>query len=112
MSYAVFNSIYGIPLDTDEIMISSELAILIEDEEPGFITMYSGSGSTPQAFGVNLEQSFDECSHHIEMSEILTTVTPEQIQEYQELFDAQDDNIKAELLDIGEPRLFLLVSSS
>lgn len=114
MTYAIFSPVYGIPLNKnhDTVMRSEELTDLIEHEAPGIISKYSGSGDSPLAFGVDLDKDFDECSHHIEVGEILLTATPEQVKEFDDLFAGLSDDVKAEMLALGKPRVFLLVSSS
>lgn len=114
MTYAIFSPVYGIPLNKNhqDVQRSEELQDMIDGEVPGIISKYSGSGDSPLAFGVDLDKDFDECSHHIEVSEVLLTATPEQVAEFDHLFAGLSDEVKAELLALGKPRVFLLVSSS
>jgi hypothetical protein len=81
--------------------------------EDGFHTDYSGhAGIRPAAFGINLESSMDECSHHTDLSSLRITPTDEEIAEYQRLYDELDDELKADLAVFGEPRVFILWATS
>jgi len=114
MTYAIFSPIYGIPLNKNhqDVQRSEELQDMIDSEVPGIISMYSGSGESPLAFGIDLDNEFDECQHHLEVSEVLLTATPEQVAEFDHLFAGLSDEVKDEMLALGKPRVFLLISSS
>ena len=116
MSYACFNTIYGIPLNRADLrgatIVRPEiLDDLLESEAEGFVRYYSGSGN-PEAFGIDYEKGFNECAHHLEMSEVDFTVPQETIEEFNKLYAALDDDVREALKIYGEPRAFVLVSSS
>jgi hypothetical protein len=114
MTYAIFTPVYGIPLNINHASSprSEEMEDMIDGEVPGIITKYSGRGDYPVAFGIELGKGFDECAHHIEVTAVLLTATPEQVTEFDDLFAGLDDELKTEMLAFGAPRVFLLVSSS
>lgn len=113
MSYAIFTVCYGLPLSSglgrDR---STALRKLIEREPDGLIVKYTGSASeTPAAFGVRLG-GFNECCHHVELSQLPMVPTDQQKKEYAALFAALSARDQAVLQTLGEPRTFFLVSSS
>lgn len=115
MTYAIFTPVYGIPLnsnDRDQVERSEELADMIDGEVPGIIAKYSGSGDMPLAFGIEVGKEFDECAHHIEVSAVTLTATPEQVSDFDHLYAGLSDEVKEELKPFGPARVFLLVSSS
>lgn len=119
MTYAIVNIMYGVPLsnnDWDEErpeLIEEVLENVDTDEtKVGFQTFYSGGASVePAAFGVVLGE-FDEATHHTEMSEVFKQPTPDQVREYSEALAALDEPLRLEVQKFGEPRVFLLWSTS
>lgn len=84
----------------------------MESELKGLHTHYSGGADeTPAAFGVRLGE-FNECCHHVEVNLLKLEATTEQMQEFQDLFKELPAEDKKLLLDLGDPRVFFLVSSS
>lgn len=116
--YAICNVILGWPLNTNgpgkANDWSEELENAIEDEQPGFIQHYRGSGEDmPTAFGVELCE-FDECAHHTFISDITLTSTREQETEIIALFNGLTPSLRREIITkYGlEPRIFILWTSS
>lgn len=106
--YAIAQVIYGIPLESPDLILEESLA----GEEPGFLEYYSGSGDTPAAFGVEID-SFDECCHHIFVRDLKLTPTAQQEAEYRDLWDQQPQEIQEALCKIAaEPEVFILWSTS
>jgi hypothetical protein len=117
MSYAIASVYYGLPLKAgnsySESGRSERIKDALENREDGFHTDYSGHASIrPGAFGIDLESSMDECSHHTDLSSLRITPSDEEIAEYQRLYDDLDDELKADLAVFGEPRVFILWASS
>lgn len=115
MSYAIFTTYFGIPLNSNTSHEDAErpacLEDLIEGDGPGVHIRYSSGSDTPVAFGVRLGE-FDECCHHLEVTDVVTTITPAQMQEFHDLYNALDQEVRDAMQVYGEPRMFILVSSS
>jgi hypothetical protein len=113
MSYAIGQVIYGIPLpyDDEELPIDHPLREAIEGEHDGFLSYYSGSGDNPAAFGVQLD-CFDEACFSIDISELRLEPTAAQQREYARLWEHVDIELQAELKKFGNPRTFILWSTS
>jgi hypothetical protein len=113
MSYAIGNIIYGIPLDLDEEDLPEDhiLREAVDGEYDGFLSYYSGSGDIPAAFGVEID-SFDECCFSIDISSLRLAPTDAQLRQYERLLEHVDQEVKAELEKFGEPRTFILWSTS
>lgn len=112
--YAIATVFYGVPLNSNEAEIpkSSLLEEAIEEEQDGFTQLYSGgSNCVPSAFGVQLSE-FDECCHHIDISTLQLSPTAEQVTEYKRLYEALEPELQKELEVYGEPRVFILWSTS
>lgn len=129
--YAICDIIYGLPLciDTDNGGRTELIDECIDyggwdrdDDFPkansegtvaGFYSPYSGGGSiSPGAFGIILDR-FDEGSHHVEISPgIELTPNQSQIDEYNKVWKNLPDDVKSDLGVFGEPRVFLLWSTS
>lgn len=113
--YAICNVTYGVPLNTNESNhTQSELiAQCVSDEVPGFMGYYSGAGVDyiPSRFGIELGE-FDECCHHTDISTLQLSPTAEQVAEYKRLYEALEPEVKKELEVYGEPRVFILWSTS
>lgn len=124
--YSITNVIFGIPLNTpgdgdpktsayrlpnpDK---SDELELALADEQPeGFYSFYhGGSDIGPHAFGVLLG-AFDECHHHLDVDKLTLKATPAQIAEFNQMLADLDDDLRKEVEAYGEPRTFLLFSTS
>lgn len=112
MSYAIFTVYYGIPLSTGR-RRSTKMHDFIENGSEGVHTHYSGSADEePAAFGVNLKAGFDECCHHVELSDIPLAPTEKQKKEFDALFKALSAEDQAIVKTAGEPRIFFLASTS
>lgn len=113
MSYAIFTVFYGIPLEAPISGAFPDTVGEAQDMElPGFHRHYSGSATvTPACFGVRLD-GFDECDHHINVDGLTLAPTPEQVTEFQTLFDALDLEVQEGLKMFGVPRVFFLTSTS
>lgn len=119
MTYAIVNVMYGVPLShndwTEERSELIQHAIedpTTEPNEVGFHKFYSGgSDLEPAAFGVILGE-FNEATHHTEMSEVIKEPTPEQIRRYSEVLAELDTPLRTDVESYGEPRVFLLWSTS
>lgn len=114
--YAIVNVVYGVPLHSvlglDDSW-SEELEELIESQEEGFLTPYSGSGDEmPAAFGVSIGE-FDEACHHVELSKLRLKPTNTEDEEFTKLWERLEPVIQKEITDkFGEPRVFFLWSTS
>lgn len=113
MSYAIFTVFYGVPLVINNGGgRSASLEEFVESEPNGVYTKYSGSADeTPAAFGVPIGQ-FNECCHHVELRELQLVPTAKQKSEFFALFEALSPSDTAMLNELGEPRVFFLVSTS
>ena len=113
MSYAIFTVFYGLPLaNNNGESRSDSLEEFVESEPHGVYTKYSGGADeTPAAFGVPLG-NFNECCHHIELSKLQLVPTAKQKSEFRSLFEALSAEEKTLLNQLGEPRVFFLVSTS
>lgn len=114
--YSVANSIYGLPLVANEgkspFQKYPRLAEAVEMEVAGFLSFYSGSSDEkPQAFGLDIG-GFDEACAFVNMADVPSAPTPEQIEAYQALFAAQTPELQADLRALGEPFVFILWSTS
>lgn len=113
--YTCADIVYGYDLGSDSPIHSGFPAHLLEtlqDEEPDGIYMpYSGSGAEPPcAFCVVLD-SFDECQSVL-ISSLEMTVTDHHKEELNNLINGLDSNIADEIRKLGEPKLFILWSTS
>lgn len=112
MSYAIVNMIYSVPLMDTNGERSDDVNDFIEEEPDGVLKFYSGSGETPAAFGVNMKCDFDECTHHTELSSIRTLATTEEKATYKNLLADLTPEQQKMLEQFGEPRVFMLWSTS
>ena len=114
MSYAIANLIYGVPLHTNDSVYERPeiLSEAIENELEGFITDYSSSGDTPGAFGIKVDE-VNECNHHSELHLAKFMANGHQHHvEYERLIKQLPKEVQSELKVFGQPRLFILWSSS
>lgn len=112
--YAIATVFYGLPLNSNdtEIAKSPLLEENIEDESAGFNRLYSGgSNCEPTAFGIELSE-FDEGCHHVELSDLKLEPTKAQYDEFTKLYNALEPELQEELKVYGEPRVFILWSTS
>lgn len=113
MSYAIARVIYGIPVDLDfeELPEDHILREAVEEEYDGFLSYYSGSADTPAAFGVEID-CFDEACFSIDISDLRLEPTEAQLRDYARLWEHLELEVKVELKRFGNPRAFILWSTS
>lgn len=114
MPYAIFEIVYGIPLTSDDKLLSTELKDIVDSEEHELIqSRYSGFSTQDPAFcGVSLGE-FDECEPVIEVSKLNMTPTQDQIDEFNSAFNQMPAEVQQMIRDYGgEPRVFLLAFTS
>lgn len=114
MTYAIMTPIYGIPLRKQKGggMISEKMDKLLDDGCYGFMRYYSDGNDSSIAFGVYVGQEIDECCHHVESSNFILEPTEEQKIKFNELYEKLDSDIKEEMKQFGQPRVFYLMHSS
>lgn len=114
MSYAIANLIYGVPLHTNDGSYERPqiLEDALENEDYGFLAFYSSSGERPGAFGIKVDE-FDECCHHSELhlAKFMANGHSHHT-EYERLFKQLPKELQDEVRAFGQPRLFILWSSS
>lgn len=114
MSYAIANLIYGVPLHTNDSLYErpESLNNALEDEIEGFLAYYSGSGYSPGAFGIKVDE-VDECSHHSELHLAKFMANGHQHHvDYERLLKQLPKELQDQIKAFGHPRLFILWSSS
>lgn len=108
---------YGIPLhrneDNEGSEHSEEFKAFIEDfEGHGIESPYSGAGNiSPCGFGITMG-GFDDACHHVEVSELQLTPSPEQLVDYLNLVKNIPTEILEEFNGFGPARVFFLASTS
>ena len=113
MSGAILNVVYGIPLCSKfgaEIRMSEALKEALENEDDGFLQFYSAYDESPAAFGVEVSTLYE--GGICEVSEIRLTPTPEEIVEFENLWNSLPEELQIELSKLGAARVFILWSSS
>lgn len=117
MTYAIAQVIYGVPLSDGDAM-SEELGEILENEgcseseQAGFHSFYSGgSPVTPAAFGVRLDE-FDEACYSIDLDTLKLAPTNEQLALFNSAWASLEENVRKALEPMGEPRVFILWSTS
>lgn len=111
---SIANLVYGIPLNVrrGDPEYSTELEELIENGEPGFLSLYSGHGPKPRAFGVEM-RSFNDCMVYAEFKPEYLTPSTAQKSFFDSSWAEIPEEIKKEMIEkFGEPRVFLLWSTS
>lgn len=116
MAYATGDVIFGVPLVAlpPTVVLSEETDEYREEgnRSLGFIRAYSGSHEeTPSAFGIEL-LSLETIAAFTDLDAAKVTVTQELKNRYEELREALPEEVRDDLLALGEPRLFILWSSS
>lgn len=124
MTYAIGEIVYGLDLSKPGYRgvdkwedYRGELEELIETEGLGFGSAYSGSGDSPEWFGVESQHGIDECDAvDGEWLIGVLTVTEEVKKSYQVLLDGLDaieisDELKA-AIKATEPKMWILWGSS
>ena len=126
--YVIAHVLYGVPtpLDFDYYDAKEEeffdenpsgeyirvLENAFEQGQDGFLSYYSGNADVaPRAFGVFISQ-FNECGYSLDISELKLTPTPEIIAEYNKNYDALSQEMKDEINAFGQPRTFILWTTS
>ncbi len=105
--YSCGNFVYGVFLRD----VSEEIECLQEDHIEGFLTYYSGSGDErPQAFGIELG-GFDAIDN-IDVDGFVPELKPEHKQKFIDLLALQAPEVQEEILENGEPKYFLMWSTS
>jgi hypothetical protein len=117
MTYAIASLYYGLPPKVGDDFKTSGRTPRVEDalfnREEGFYIEHGGNASIqPGVFGIDMYSDMDECGHHTDLSEIRLVATEAEQQEFRRLYNGLDDELKADLAVFGEPRVFILWSSS
>ncbi len=113
--YAIANVIYGLPFPPDlPEEVNDRLNEVSEIEAelgPCYLAYYSGSDTQqPRAFGVLLCE-FDECQD-VNIADLVLVPTQNQIDKFNNEYAKLDPEFKELLKDQGEPRVFILWSTS
>jgi hypothetical protein len=112
--YSIAKIIYGIPLSLDSWSHERTEAIedAIECEGDGFISYYSGLGSLkPAAFGIEID-SFDACTHHVDIVKLKLTPNGSVLDEFNRIYESLVPELKEGLQIYGNPRVFFLWTTS
>lgn len=135
--YSIANIIYGYDLTVDGLLEGREEASLLRSifydgdkkvdfndeklkeiiesgeliEHPFFHSYYSGSSDyTPMALGLDVG-GFDECSSTY-LSDLVTKVEPHHVEEFQKMLGKLPIEVQNIINKLGEPKLFILWSTS
>lgn len=123
--YTIANVIYGVPVEIDFDQYyrpvekdlkagetyEREFANCFENGQEGFLHYYSGSADMPpMAFGIELCR-FDECET-VDVAQLILKANEEIINEYNDNFSKQTEHVQAQLKQFGNPKVFILWSTS
>jgi hypothetical protein len=117
MAYGTGDVIFGVPLvglpDTVTLCEETEEYRLEGNEQMGFLARYSGDHEEkPAAFGLCLDGSLCALDAFTPLDASALMITPALRERYAELRDALPDEVREDIVSLGDPKLFILWSTS